>query len=526
MKKLISILLTLAMALSLVTMNAFAAENNGSITIRNSVANSTYSVYKIFNATWGGDGKIAYTYDGELSENDYFAQDSAGNITAKKDAAGADGSLTAKAIAFLGTLKGEKPVATGTGNDGNLVFSKLPYGYYYIETTTGDKAVSIDSTMPNVTVIDKNTVPSWDNGGTRGEDPNPGKVIVNADGSRTTMNTVNYGDTVKFSIAVNAKAWVGEEMATAYYIRDTLADGFSPAEKIQVFVDGKELTRQGDGTAANGGYTLTQNGQSFEVAIPFGEKYGSEAKIEVTYSAAVHADGKDVVIGENGNLNTANFTYNTEPGTPENPPTVPETPPTVPGTPYEELNKKTTTTYVYALAIQKVDENGKPLSGAEFSVAGMQTSGSNGQYSYTGATAEGGKDTVMKTDADGLLVIRGVAGGNYAVSEEKAPAGYNKLIAAENIEATLTDAYTNTKIATYYYDKDGNMIDTKTEGGTEHTYQADIPAFGIAVVNRSGAELPSTGGMGTTVFYAIGSLLAVSAGVLLIAKKRMRHDGE
>lgn len=85
------------------------------------------------------------------------------------------------------------------------------------------------------------------------------------------------------------------------------------------------------------------------------------------------------------------------------------------------------------------------------------------------------------------VTFAGLANGTYTLEEKSVPAGYNK---ANDVEVTIEDA-----------DKTGTTQ--------------------VEVLNQTGSKLPSTGGMGTTLFYVVGGLLMAGAAVLLITKKRM-----
>ena len=76
-----------------------------------------------------------------------------------------------------------------------------------------------------------------------------------------------------------------------------------------------------------------------------------------------------------------------------------------------------------------------------------------------------------------------------------------------------------------YLDENGNTTNTQTEKTIEVNVDIEtIAATAVVVVNKAGTELPSTGGMGTTVFYVLGAVLVVGAGVLLVTKKRMSQS--
>ena len=121
-----------------------------------------------------------------------------------------------------------------------------------------------------------------------------------------------------------------------------------------------------------------------------------------------------------------------------------------------------------------------------------------------------------------MIVVKGVKSGSYVIKEDTAPAGYNKLTDPVTVKAEKTGR-TSTQ-TTVYLDENGNTTDTQTEKTTEVKVDINtIAATAVVVVNKAGTELPSTGGMGTTLFYVIGGGLMVAAVVLLVTKKRMEH---
>ena len=126
------------------------------------------------------------------------------------------------------------------------------------------------------------------------------------------------------------------------------------------------------------------------------------------------------------------------------------------------------------------------------------------------------------TDAEGILTFTGLAAGSYVLEETEAPAGYNKL--KNKIYITVTPGTT----------EEGNL-DTHTweikyklgENGTEQTLSSSNAVanlFELDVENQSGTELPSTGGIGTTIFYIVGACIVIGAGVLLVTRRRMNAN--
>jgi len=125
----------------------------------------------------------------------------------------------------------------------------------------------------------------------------------------------------------------------------------------------------------------------------------------------------------------------------------------------------------------------------------------------------------VTTDEEGLLTFTGLAAGDYVLEETEAPAGYNKLdkklyinVSAGTTEEGNLDTHTWT--ITYKLGEDGE-VQTLTAAAT------DANLFKLEIENKTGTELPSTGGIGTTIFYVVGAILVIGAGVILITKRRM-----
>ena len=144
------------------------AGGTGTITIRNASQSQTYTVYKLFDATVTADGTgISYkvpTGKTLPADNPYFAVDSKGYVTAKPNA-----DVSTPEFATWANRFG-KEVKSATATDNTLVFTNLTFGYYFVTSSLG-AVLTVDSTTPNATVIDKNTtnptIPDSTNGGVR-----------------------------------------------------------------------------------------------------------------------------------------------------------------------------------------------------------------------------------------------------------------------------------------------------------------------------------------------------------------------
>ena len=241
MKKLLFFLMAALLLVGVCT--AAVAENDGTLTIQNATAGQTYAIYKVFDATYSGTN-ISYTYtktgesdalfdaltDTEDALNPFVLTatvvENVYNVTIKTGA-------TAEAISAW--LTANKALLTQYGDaitaeSSTVVFENLPYGYYYVTSTLGI-AVSVDTVTPEVTIIDKNQKPDWDNGG----------KYINVAGVRVYINSANIGETLNFVVPVVATNGVGDKLATSYIIDDTLPTGITFNDDLKVYIDGDEL---------------------------------------------------------------------------------------------------------------------------------------------------------------------------------------------------------------------------------------------------------------------------------------------
>jgi len=497
-RKLTSLLLALVMVFALAT-TVFAQDETvtggtGSITISNAAKGETYTIYKLFDATVSEDGKsIAYTGTVPPSLNTYFTADTNGYISATGAAKDGENMSEGLKAALKAWTADATATATAESDGSALNFKGLKYGYYVVTTTQGNQVISVDSTMPNAIIVDKNS--------------------STPEGLRKTAssNDVSIGDEVTYTVRFETSNYFGAgkeaKKIVSYTIEDTLPDFLSNVTVTSIIVD-----NDGDSTTTKDQADVTAQFVDKKIVIDWYDEANSKflhdngATVTITYTAVVtekaHIDG-------NGNTNKVTVTWTTEGGEPP-----------VPG----KLEKEETI-YTYAIALKKVDNKGKTLPGAVFQFPFYVKStadATDGAYIYAGTTAGEGLTNQITTPENGVIVVKGVKSGDYEITEFKAPAGYNKLTAPVTVEAVKTgETSTHT---TVYLDKDGNKVNESAKVFEVKVDIDTIAATAVVVVNKAGTELPSTGGMGTTVFYVLGAVLVVGAGVLLVTKKRMSQS--
>ena len=540
MKKNLSKLFAMALALIMVmalTVPAFAAETesglggDGTITVNDPKIGATYSIYKVFDATYG-NGTAAYEVDGAsdwykgLKDGNVFSFSQIPGTSTFRVSSNQTGATIGEALRqVVETYSPDKAAAdiTTSENDNVVKWIGLTDGYYLVVSNVegiAEAVVSLDNVNGNNAVVnEKNEGPNWgDNGKT---------ILVNGVATEDAVS-VNYGDVVTFQITINATNYDGYDKINKYVVYDNLPDGMqltnedgtvttATISNISVRVNDEDYI----GTAVLGGAGSKQIGSEsspraydFYIEIPWigddGEFLYSnnDNTIVITYYAKVTTDAAV----STALLNNAWFDW-------------------ADGNDGGHSTPDSATVYTYAVAIQKVDgKDGSALEGVKFKVTNEDgqyvvatestVSGEDGVYIFSEFSTEG---TEFETGEDGQIIIKGLAAGDYTFTETYALPGYN---VADPVTVSGVVGGQTTTTWTVYYDEDGNKVaqdspeidQTKTQ-----VYELDYASCVETIENNTGTVLPSTGGIGTTLFYTIGGVLVVCAGVLLVTKKRMNN---
>lgn len=501
-RKLASLLLALVMVFAL-AVTAFAqdvagTDGTGSITISNAAKGETYTIYKLFNATVHEDedgNSIAYTGTVPESLNTYFTADENGYISATPAAKQGENMSDGLKTALKDWTADATATATAESDGSALNFNGLAYGYYVVTTTQGNSVISVDSTMPRVTIFDKNS-------------SKPTELSKTA-----SEHNVSIGDTVTYTVRFKTSNYDGAgtdaKKIVSYTIEDTLPEFLSNVTVTSIIVD-----NDGDSTTTKDQADVTAQFADKKIVIDWYDEANSKflhdngATVTITYTAVV--TDKATIDGA-GNTNKVAVTWTTEGGNEPGP---------------DDKVEIEETIFTYAIALKKVSDKGKNLPGAVFEFPFYVKStadATDGAYIYAGTTAGEGLTNQIATPENGVIVVKGVKSGSYEITEVTAPAGYNKLTAPVTVKAVQTGS--SSTHTTVYLDENGNITNTETDKTTKVNVDIDnIAATALVVVNKAGTELPSTGGMGTTIFYVLGAVLVVGAGVLLVTKKRMSQS--
>lgn len=508
MKKMMALALAMVMVLAM-SVPVFAqtvgsaAEGKGSITINNAAKGEEYSVVKIFGATLTDDATgIAYTGDIPAALTDYFEKDSTGNVRRKATATD-DAALITAVQAYAKT---QSATASETSDGSALTFQGLDYGYYAVISTQG-ATVTIDSLRPNATVNDKNS-----------KEITVEKTVENA--------SYTIGDTINYTATFNTVNFYGSGANAQQVIKYTITDTLPPFLS-NVAIDSITITKK-DGTTTD----ATITGKSFTNGS-FDIDWATEvtpATNPKTYNSN-YENGAKIIVTYHGTLTSVTNVNTADTNTIKIQPTVVK-PDGTEEQPWDENWQDDAEIKTYGTALKKVDGTTKEaLKGAKFQVPGLTVAPVNGQpgvykvvsYDATSTTA----GTEMSTNDDGKLYILGLASTvTLSATETAAPEGYNKADAAISLPAqgTLTTEIYETS-GTRYYDAKGNLISEEVTGGSKKVdltanYATILDPVAVEVVNNKGTELPSTGGIGTTIFYAVGGLMVLGAAIIMVSRRK------
>ena len=469
-RKLASLLLALVMVFALAT-TAFATEpvtptTTGTITVDNPVADRTYTAYKIFDVVYD-DARVNYSYtikgDSEWynTVNGYATEANGLTLTPVADTTANTYVVTItdafSAPKFAAALNAEVTGKTG-------------------KTLT--KAESANTAAVSGLELGYYFVSSNTGALCNLTTTNPTVTIHDKNDMpfEKTDNKVSadVGETVNYTITGKVPDTTGFETYT-YEIADTMSDGLTFKKDVKVTVGSADVTAD-----CNVAYNANGNANSFTVTIPV-MSYQIGAAIEVTYTATVNE--KAIAVVSN---NEAKLTYS-------NNPTDSESKTTTPAQKQEVYSSK--------IVIDKFETGKKTtkLPNAKFVLYKEVTTDAETSLVYykwnTDKKVEWVTDmaaaTVMTTNDQGEATFGGLADGTYHLVETEAPAGYNPLTAP--VPVTVAGSSTDT---------------------TKLSVTAEVE-------NKTGTTLPTTGGMGTTIFYVLGAVLVLGAVVLLVTKKRM-----
>lgn len=506
-KKIAAIMFALVMVISMgANVSVAHAEEGaqtgtkGKITINDAVDGQIYTIYKMLDLesydpenglysykpaseawkTFFADGKPGHDY-ATINENGYITwtdkskveeTEDEKKVRLEKEAA----ELAQKALAYAKdtnnhiTATGEKK-ANGT----TVKFSELDLGYYLVDSSLGTLC-GLDTTNPTVTIKEKNDVPTVDK-----------KIDISTQTNEILVDksSANLGEVVVFKTTINVQPG-----AYNYVLHDEMDSNLENPTLWTVADNGTDNYRYVSDQDFQFISNPTGGGCTFELKF-LDNFYKNRAELinqkkVTTITIQYYATVKDSAPINTAMENKAWLTY---------------------GDNNTESNKPVTKTYTYGIHVfkyTKKNDVNTGLAGAKFSlytdnnnaVGSIINFKNNGnEYRYTEDTE--GTTKTLQSPTDGNFYIKGLKAGTYWLKETEAPKGYNTLVEPIKI-----------------------IIEQNTDGTQSMKNVKGDVITKVEVENKSGSILPSTGGMGTTIFYIAGAFLVLISGVVLIAKKR------
>lgn len=459
--KIFSVVLALVFVFAM-AIPAFAADN-GKITIDNAVVDESYTIYQIVELKSYSGSNYSYKVTNEKWEA--FLKTKSDLVKVDKDGfvtwIGAEDDATVAQFAKDALTYANNNSISGTeqkAESTTVVFDTLNLGWYLVDSSVGTLC-NLTTTANEITISDKNTIPEISK-----------EVKEDDDSTWGETNTSGVGETVEFKSTITVAK--GTEN---YVLHDTMETGlaFDGLDSIKVQVNGVDVDADN--------YTKQLGNGHCTFEISFADNYilslAAGTEIVVTYTATV----TEAAIVDDELENKVNLSFGTT----------------------SETEYDYTYTYTFEFDLVKTDDDKKVLDGAVFSLYTVATGGTPVQLVKDGdvyrvATADELTDdnvTKVTTVTVGQATFAGFDNGTYYFEEITAPDGYNKL--ADRVSFVVNGA---DKKATFENDK-------YVEGG-------------VQVINQSGTVLPSTGGIGTTIFYIVGGLFVAGAAIILITRKR------
>ncbi len=540
-KKLLGLLLAAVMVLAM-GVPTFAASGEYTITINNALAGHTYQAYQVFagdlseneetlsNVTWGDgvDGTAILTaLKGTEEETTAYENCTTAADVAKVLETYGENSSEMKAFA---DIVGQHLTETTSGTlsaynseNQSYTISGLAAGYYLVkdkdDTVSGADAYTdfILKVVKNTEATPKSDVPTVEKKVQEDDKYNQDGGYGNG---YNDVADWNIGDAVPFKLIGTLPENFADYDTYQYIFHDTLSAGLDLNEESIAVYYASDKAGTDKTSISSDNYTIHVPGTedadqcSFEVAfadLTSVEGVNAEKYIIVEYTATLKTSAE---IGLPGNPNRVYLEFSNNPNSGGEGDT-------------GETPEDKVIVFTYELDVTKVDgkDANTKLEDAEFKLYDA-----NGKYvivddegKVTGwADNEEGGST-LKSDENGLFKVIGLDDGTYYLKETKAPDGYNLITDPIKIEIKATTVNDQNWEAAERPEDALTALEIKVTAGSTTTSGNGDTESGIVetnIQNNKGAELPGTGGMGTTIFYVLGAILVLGAGVLLIVRKR------
>lgn len=505
-KRVLALLAALALVLAM-AVPAFADETT--YTISTDQANHTYEVYQIFT----GDLSVKTLSNVKWGAN-----------TKNRGTAKIGDAVDSTVLAAIEGLKGKTDAEILEGIESYVDFTTAPAaevtsaksasvyaGYYIIKDKDSSQDGKYDAytnyivqVAGNVKITPKSSVPTVKK---EVKDINDSTETALGEWQKDADHDVN--DQVLFRLTGTLPENYATYTTYEYIFHDTMSKGltFAPAsveiylgdEKNGTQIEASKYTVVSTPSGTNGETEITIKFDNLKTAV----NATSDDEITVVYKATLNENS---VIGSAGNPNKVYLEFSNNPN----------------GNGTGKTPEDTVTVFTYKVAANKVDGKGEELAGAGFKLSKFDKDKGWALVGYQNVKLDASGNPVV---TDGRYEVASATAtsfawnriddGKYKLEEVVTPAGYNTI---DPVEFDVVAGHENKTLT--------SLSGTKTTGTVgEYTFTSNNADGSLTtdIVNQSGTVLPSTGGMGTTVFYVVGGGLMAVAVVLLVTKKRMEN---
>jgi len=503
--KVLSIFLTLTLILATMLPLAASAAGNASITVNGPsglVLNANdFSAYKLFDVEVSGTGaNKSFKYTPVAGLNGFLAAYPAYGANAEAF----QQALAANTIDMYDLTRDLRAYFTSGGiaatqiNGTSVKFNNLDYGYYLVAGKGQSDGVDVIAHCSLVTVDEQDADVTIS---LKADAPEIEKEVWNhnlddGNGDWTDWTDINMGYNAEFKLTSKVPDMTGYKSYT-YIVHDRMSKGLSFNNDVEVIVGGSPFTdftvtvspiptNDPDAQYAGGTYIKIEFDPNVFVTL------AKDVPIEIFYSAELN---ENAIIGAPGNPNKVRLEYSNNPYDEDD----------TGDTPWDEVIVYTFDLEIFKYTGTLGGDDEYPLAGAEFELRD-----SNGNVmsfikindgEYRLATSEDNVQNIVKkviSNENGQIHIDGLDAGEYDLEETKAPVGYNM------IPGFIT------KIRITHDDQEG-----------AYTVYADESETNVVnTLNNKGSKLPETGGIGRTIFYALGAILMFGAGAALFIRRR------
>ena len=489
-KKLASFILAFAMVMAIAMPSVVMAADNTTykLTLQNTVKDHTYEVYQVFSGTLSTkDGKKVLS---DLKWGSGVKAD-AYTVTAKEKAKTLTTETTARDFAkeLVDEKKLSDPTQTVQSAADKTEITGLAAGYYLVKDTDNSLKGKNDSYTAYILQVVGDATTS-----VKSDVPSSEKKVKDINDSTETETTDwqdaadwDIGDEVPFKIEGTLPSNYDKYKTYTLKFHDKEQEGLTfKRDTVKVFIDDVEIKT---------GFDVVENpgdGDTFDVVFENLKTTSAKnrSKVRVEYKSVLNENAN---LGKPGNKNTMYMEFSNNPNNEQ-------------GGETGKTPEDTVIVFTYKVSVNKVNEKNESLEGAEFTLEKRVKPNSDEWKTITKVSGTAGD----------VFEFTGIDDGEYRLTETRAPDNYDRL--SKPIYFTVTAGHVDG--ANPYLDTFSGNITDGNVGNMAFNANIENGILSTTIQNKPGSSLPETGGMGTTVLYAAGTLMILAAAAFLVMKKK------